>query len=293
MELHRLKKQLKRELKQQESQRKTSNRYRWIILILVVIALAAGFYTVYRQQQLTASQRLFAEGVKLESLGQPASAEKIYQEIYQRYPHTQEAAESLFRIAKFWQFNHQDVQRALLNYLKIEHDFPDNPLVLPACEEAARIVKYALRDFSRAIEFYQRLLDLNTGTPDQYYYEIADCYFRLENYSQARIELETLLEKYPQSTLTADVLYRKAGILLLEGRTQEARQDWLDVIDRYPDSKYRIQAEFDLARVLEEDGFLTEALQHYQQLKGDVEPALLDEKIKHLEKRIKDKREAT
>jgi tetratricopeptide (TPR) repeat protein len=293
MELHRLKKQLKRELKQQEIQRKKSNRNRWIILILVVLALAAGFYPAYHQQQLTASQRLFAEAVKLESLGQLASAEKKYQEIYQRYPQTQEAAESLFRIAKFWQFNHQDVQRALLNYLKIEHDYPDNLLVLPACEEAARIVKYTLRDFSRAIEFYQRLLDLNTGTPDQYYYEIADCYFRLENYPQARIELETLLEKYPQSTLTADVLYRKAGILLLEGRTQEARRDWLDVIDRYPDSKYRFQAEFDLAKVLEEDGFLTEALQHYQQLKGDVEPALLDEKIKHLKKRIKDKREAT
>lgn len=279
-------------MKQQETQGKTSNRNRWIILILVVLALAASFYPAYHQQQLTASQRLFAEGVKLESLGQPASAEKIYQEIYQRYPQTQEAAASLFRIAKFWQLNRQDVQRALLYYLKVEHDYPENPLVLPACEEAARIVKYALRDFSRAIEFYQRLLDLNTGTPDQYYYEIADCYFRLENYPQARIELETLLEKYPQSTLSADVLYRKAGILLLEGRAEEARQDWLDVIDQYPDSKYRIQAEFDLAKVLEEDGFLTEALQHYQQLKGDVEPALLDEKIKHLQKRIKDKREA-
>lgn len=279
-------------MKQQEIQRKKSNRNRWIIFFLVVLVLAAGFFPVYRQQQLSASQRLFAEGVKLESMGQLALAENKYQEVYQRYPHAQEAAESLFRIAKLWQFNHQDVQRALLSYLKIEHDYPDNPLVLPASEEAARIVKYTLRDFSRAIEFYQRLLDLNAGAPDQYYYEIADCYFRLENYSQARIELETLLEKYPQSDLAADVLYRKAGILLLEGLTEEARQDWLEVIDRFPDSKYRIQAEFDLAKVLEEEGFLSEALQLYQKLEGDVEPSMLEAKIQHLEKRINDKREA-
>jgi len=279
-------------LKQQEIQRKKSKRKRLIIFLLVVLALAASFFPIYQQQQLTASQRLFAEGVRLESLGQAAAAENKYKEIYQHYPHAQEAAESLFRVAKLWQYNHQDVQRALLNYLKLEHDYPDSPLVLSACEESARIVKYTLRDFSRAIEFYQRLLDLNTGTPDQYYYEIADCYFRLENYPQARIELETLLEKYPQSELVADVLYRKAGILLLEGLTEEARQDWLDVIDRYPDSKYRAQAEFDLAKVLEEEGYLTEALQHYQQLEGDVEPAMLKEKIKHLQQRIKDKREA-
>jgi TolA-binding protein len=256
------------------------------------LVLAASLYPVYRQQQLTASERLFAEGVELESLGQVTAAEKKYQEIYQRYSQTQEAAESLLRIGKLWQFDHQDMQQALLNYLKLEHDYPNSSLVLPAREEAARIVKYTLRDYSRALEFYQRLLDLNTGNPDQYYYEIADCYFRLENYPQARIELESLLEKFPQSPLVPDVLYRKAGILLLEGRVDEARQDWNLVIDRFPNSKHRIQAEFDLAKVLEEEGHLTEALQYYRQLEGEAEPALLNEKIKHLEQRIKDKKEA-
>lgn len=259
---------------------------------MVVLALAASLFPVYRQQQLTVSQRLFAAGVKLESLGQVATAKMKYQEVYQRYPHTQEAAESLFRVAKLWQFDHQDMQQALLNYLKLEHDYPNSPLVLSAREEAARIVKYTLRDYSRALEFYQRLLDLNTGTPDQYYYEIADCYFRLKNYPQARIELETLLEKYPQSALIPDVLYRKAGILLLEGRVEDARQDWGHVIERFPNSKYRIQAEFDLAKILEEEGHLKDALQHYRQLDGEVEPALLDEKIKHLEQRITEKKEA-
>ncbi|MFK5925167.1 MAG: tetratricopeptide repeat protein [Desulfuromusa sp.] len=289
MGLQRLKKQLKRELKQQDIQRKKSSRNRWLLLVLVIVALAASLLPLYRQRQLTASQRLFADGIKLESSGQISAAEKKYQELYQLYPQAQEAAESLLRIGSLWQYDHQEVQRALLNYLKLEHDYPKSSLVLPAREEAARIVKHSLRDYSRAIEFYQRLLDLNTGTPDQYYYELADCYFRLKNYPQARIELETLLEKYPQSVLVPDALYRKAGILLLEGRIEGARQDWHRVIELYPDSKYRIQAEFDLAKVLEEEGHLTEALQHYRQLEGEVDPALLDEKIKHLEQRITDK----
>ncbi|WP_321367793.1 tetratricopeptide repeat protein [uncultured Desulfuromusa sp.] len=292
MELHRLKKQLKQELKQQETRKKRFNLKRWIFAVAGIVMLLVVCFPFYRKQQLTAPQRLFSEAVELESLRNTTAAEKKYREVYQNYPQSQEAAESLFRIGNIWRFDHQDMQKALLNYLKLEHDYPHNPLVLPAREEAARIVKYTQRDYSRAIEFYQRLLDFNAGNPAQYYYEIADCYFYLENYSQARIELESLLEKYPQSDLAPDALYRKARILILEGLTEEARRDWLDIIERYPGSKHRTQAEFDLAKILEEEGSLQEALQHYQQLVGKLEPALLEEKIKHLEQRIEEKREA-
>ncbi|MDA3904311.1 MAG: tetratricopeptide repeat protein [Desulfuromusa sp.] len=287
-----MKKQLKRELKQQETKTKTSSRKRWILSVLVVLVLTTSLFLVYRRQQFTAPQRLFAKGIELESLGKISAAEKSYQEIYQNYPQAPEAVEALLRIGKLWQHDHQDEQMALLNYLKLEHDYPDSPLVLPAREEAAQIVKHTLRDYSQAIVLYQRLLDLNMGTPDLYYYEIADCYFRLENYPQARIELETLLATFPHSPLAPDVLYRKGGILLLEGRAEDAQQDWQSLIEQYPDSKYRIQAEFDLAKLLEEEEHLTEALQRYRQLEGFSQPLLLKEKIKHLERRIAEKKEA-
>ncbi|SEA35978.1 Tetratricopeptide repeat-containing protein [Desulfuromusa kysingii] len=252
----------------------------------------AAVYPLYSHYQLTAPQRLFAEAVELENLRQITAAEEKYQQVYQSYPQAPEAAEAILRIGNIWQFELQDMQKALLNYLQLEHDYPRSPLVQSAREEAARIAKYRLRDYPRAIEFYQRLLDFNEGRVDQYYYEIADCYFYLENYSQARIELESLLEKYPQSKFVVDALYRKARILLLEGQTKAAQQQWLHIIDKYPESKYRPQAEFDLAKILEEEGHLQEALQQYQQLRGKLEPALLDEKIKHLEQRIEDKKEA-
>ena len=261
-------------------------------MILVVLAVAIISIPVYRQQRLTEPQQLFALAVKQESLGEIGTAEKSYREIYQQYPQAEEAAAALLRIGKIWQYDFQEEQKALLSYLQLEHDYPESPLVLIAREEAAQIVKYTLRDYSRAVEFYQRLLDLDRGTPDQYYYEIADCYFRLENYPQARIELETLLEKYPDGTLTAAVLYRKGGILLLEGRAEDARQDWQRLIEEYPDSKYRIQAEFDLAKLLEEEGHLQGALQRYQLLEGEAEPSLLREKIEHLQQRITAKKEA-
>lgn len=287
-----MKKQLKRDLKRQDGKTKKSSRKRWFLFLLVALILTASLFPVYRKQQLMAPQRLFAKGIALESLGKISAAEKNYQDIYQNYPQAQEAAEALLRIGNLWQHDHKNEQMALLSYLKLEHDYPESPLVLSAREEAAQIVKHTLRDYSRAIVYYQRLLDLNMGDPDQYYYEIADCYFRLENYPQARIELETLLDLYPHSTLAPEVLYRKGGILLLEGRTADAQHDWQNLIEQYPESQYRKQAEFDLAKLLEEEEHLSEALQRYRQLKGFSQPLLLQEKIEHLERRIAEKKEA-
>ncbi len=279
-------------MKQQEIQTRKYSLKTWLIIILVLSVVVPALYYGYQLRQSTAPQRLFATAVKQESRGEIVAAEKSYRDIYQHYPRTQEAAEALFRIGKIWQYDHRDAQLALLNYLQLEHDYPESPLVLPSRQEAARIVKYVLRDYSRAIEFYQRLLDLNAGTPDQYYYEIADCYFRLENYPQARIELETLLENYPNSPLVPDALYRRGGILFLEGQVEKAQQDWQSLIERYPDSRYRVQAQFDLAKLQEEGGALEEALQSYRQLEGFSHPTLLQKKIEHLEQRIAEKKGA-
>ncbi len=279
---------MKREI--QRETRTTKPRFKlWFIVVLVLSLSTAALFYGYQQQQLTAPQRLFTLAVKQESQGKIAAAEKSYRDIYQHYPQSAKAAEALLKIGKIWQYNRRDGQRALLSYLQLEHDYPDSSLVLFAREEAAQIVKYTLKDYSRAIEFYQRLLDLNTGKLDHYYLEIADCYFRLEKYPQARIELEVLLENFPDSPLAPDVLYRKGGILLLEGRTKAAQQDWQSLIEQYPDSSYRLQAQFNLAKLLEEQGALKEALQSYREIEGFSPPEVLQKKIDHLEQRIADK----
>ena len=254
--------------------------------------VGAALVPVYRQQQLAVPQQLFTRAIKLESQGKVAAAKDIYREIYIKYPQTLEATESLLKIARIEQYDCQDEQRALLNYLQLEHDYPSSPLVLTAREAAAQIIKYTLRDYSRAIEFYHRLLDLNDGTPDCYYYEIADCYFRLKNYPQARIEFETLLEKYPDSSLVAESQYRRAGLFLLEGNGEAAQDTWKQLITDYPNSSFRSLAELDLAKQLEEEGLFEEALNRYQKLAAEKKTVVLSEKIEHLQQRIAKKKGA-
>jgi len=245
---------------------------------------------LYQQQKIAVSQRLLSKGIKFESLGQIDAAEKTYQKLYTKYPQAAEAAEALFRFAKIKQYDRQDEQRALLGYLQLEHDYPENRLVLKAREAAAHIVKYSFRDYSRAIEFYYHLIELGGGQPDRYYYEVGDCYFRLKNYPQARIELELLLEKYPDSSLAVEAQYRRAELFLLEGDGAAAQKVWQQLIEKYPKSHYRVLAEINLAKQLEERGLYEEALKRYQWLATKNQTPLLREKITHLQKRIAKKK---
>lgn len=287
MKLHLLKKRLKQE--QRQIAKNKPRRWLWLLLLLL---LTAATLPLYRQWKIAAPQRIYTAAVKDESLGKISAAQQLYKELYESYPRSQLAAEALLRAGQIYQYDQQQPQQALLCLLQLELDYPEHPLVRKAQEEAAQIVKYSLRDYSRAIVFYQRLLEQPGGNRDRYRYEISDCYFRLDNYSQARIELDILLEEHPKTAMLADVLYRKADLLLLENRLTEARAVWQRLIDEFPDSRYYSEARFNQAKLLEEEDRLQAALELYQQLENYPHPDLLQEKIKHLKQRIAAKKKA-
>lgn len=287
--MRQLKKQLKKEQRRTTQQNRRPRRWLLLLLLLVVAAAAVPLYQEYEK---TVPQDLFEEAARRESQGEVELAQQLYQRIYRQYPQTEQAVKALLQDARILQYDQRQEKQALLCYLQLQHDYPQHPLTREAQEAAAHIVKYALRDDARAIGMFQNLLEQSGGRRDRYYYEIADSYFRLDNYNQARIELEILLEEIPQTELLPDILYRKGGLLLLENRLEEAQADWQQLIDEFPDSDYSVQARFNLAKMLEEQDRLEEALELYRQLQDFPRPALLEEKIEHLLKRIAAKKKA-
>jgi len=290
MSLRKLKKELKK-----QGLRTQKNKHRGLRLILLVllgclvsIALVFG----YRSYQQTASERLFSKGLALEGQHRPEPALTRYQRLFRAYPESSRAAEALFRAGMISRFDLRQDQQALLYFLQLEHDYPQSALVVRAQLEAAELTKYRLRDFAEAIVVYQRLLDQGTGDGDRILSEIADCYFRLNNYAQARIELDTLLERFPESPLRAEVLYRRAGAALLEGQTAVARSGYVSLIETFPQSPYAGEARFCLAELLENEERLKEALKAYRGLTDYPRQDVLQEKIGRLEQRIAKKKKA-
>jgi len=122
---------------------------------------------------------------------------------------------------------------------------------------------------------------------------VADCYFRLNNFAQARIEFESLLKNDPKSDLFAEVQYRIAMTYALEGKLPEAAGAYRVVIERWSESPYAVEANFGLATVLEEQEELVEALKILEELKG-IYPKedILARKTEQVRERIEKKKKA-
>jgi len=268
-----------------------NNLLKSVILFLVLLLTGVIGYAKWEGYRFSEPQRLLTKGIKQESLGRSTDALDTYRQIIALYSQEPVAPEALYRMARLWHFDLQDPQQALLKYLLLERDHADSSHIQQAREAAARIVKIDLGDNIQAIGYYQRLQESGEGPLDHYLYEIADSYFRLENYYQARIELENLLSTYPDSSLIPEVLHRKATILVLEKRTDEAQQDWQQLVEDFPDSGYAGRARFNIALLLEEKGELELALEEYRSLENYPRPLLLEQKIDHLTRRIQNRKE--
>lgn len=286
-----MKKQLlKEELRRQG---KTPERKLWAVLALAAVLLSAGAGFWYYNKQKTSTEEAFKQAQALQVDGKYKAAAKIFLRLHAEHPGDMRAARALYLAAQIQELYLSRYSDALLNYLLLERDYPDAAEVEPARRQVAMLYKYRFNECSQAIAVYQKVLDEPGRDHDQLQYEVADCYFRLNNFEQARIEFESLLKTYPDSDLLAEVEYRIAVTYALEDKLPEAAGAYRRVIERWPDSPYALEAGFGLATVLEEQEKLTEALEILEGLAGNYpKQDILERKIEQVRERIAKKKKA-
>jgi len=172
----------------EEIQRRYPNRTRNRILAVTIpllLIISAGLVYWAKRDDMFAAQ--YSKGVELWEGGAYEKAVVTLREIYDDYPSFPLAPDALFQTAEILNINLHRYQEALLSYLLVLKDYPDNPLHERALSQVANIYKYRLMDYPAAIVAYQRLLDRDVAGRDRLLYEVADAYFRLNNFEQARI----------------------------------------------------------------------------------------------------------
>ena len=290
-EIQKLKKQLL--LEELKRQGKAPKQRLWIFLGLIMVALVAAGAYWYQANLQTRLEERFQEGLALRQETRYSEAVEMFKELHTEQPSFVRIPQALFQIAEIKDLYLGRYSDALLTYLMLERDYPDAPEVFAARKQVAVLYKYRLNDCGQAIAVYQKVLDDADGNSDQLQYEVADCYFRLNNFAQARIEFESLLKNDPQSDLFAEVQYRIAMTYALEGKLPEAAGAYRVVIERWSESSYAVEASFGLATVLEEQEELVEALKILEELKG-VYPKedILTRKTEQVRERIEKKKKA-
>ena len=266
MDIQKLKKRLLKE--EIRRQRKKSKYWRFlvpgILLGLVLLFAGLGFYLTHFDRILEDD---YAEAERLLARGDYQEAQAGFVSIYRRHPSFHLAPQALFQSGEILNVYQRNYDEALLAYLLLQKDFPENPLARRAQEQVAEIYKNRLRDYRKAIVAYQKLLD-GGDDQDQIQYQLADCYFRLEDYRQARSEFEKLSSRYPGSKLQAEVRYRIGVTFSLEGNQSEALKAFREVANRWPESDYALEALFSQASALEERDELPAALKLLEGLRG-------------------------
>ncbi len=292
MEVERLKKRLLQE--ELRHRRRNSPTYR-LLVVLVPIALlltAIGVYYHYA----TLEERLHATFARAENMvlgGDYEDAIVEYLEIYDGHPEFVLAPQALFRAGEVQNLFLKRFHDALLLFHNLERDYPDSPFVNDALKQEAEIYKNRLRDYGRAAALYQKLLDLGLEPADRFQYELSDCYFRINNFEQARIEFENLLKNWPESSLKTEVEYRIGMSYALDGKPRSAEKVFRTILKEKPGDPFAIEAKFGLATVLEDQERLRESLRVLKELVGIYPaPEALQRKIEKVEERIKKKKRA-
>lgn len=287
---------MKKQLLQEELKRKRRNSpvYRLLVILvpLTVLLLAGGAWYYYA----TLEERLYGVFNQAEEKiaeGNYGQAVEMYRLIYEGHPDFALAAKSLYRAGEVQNLFSKQYHDALLAFLKLEKDYPDSPHVLPALEQEADIYKSRLNDYGRAAALYQKLVDQGREPGDHFLYELADCYFRLNNFEQARIEFENMLKAWPQSRYVTEVRYRIGVAYSLDGKLKQAEEVFRQVIKDIPDDPFATEARFSLASVLEEQERLRESLKILVDLeKVYPNPEVVARKKAQVEERIKKKKKA-
>jgi TolA-binding protein len=291
-QIERMKKQLLRE--ELKRRRLKSPVYRLLIIFVpfcILLLAGSGWYYFATLDQRLYRDYNYAEELILE--GEYKKSIEVFRGIYDGHPGFKLAAKSLYRAGEVQNLFEKQYHDSLLLFLRLEKDFPDSPHVVSALEQEAEIYKNQLRDYGRAAALYQKLVDLEREPADYFLYELADCYFRVNNFEQARIEFENLLKAWPESTYATEARYRIGVTYSLEGKLKLAEDAFRKIIEELPDDHFATEARFSLASVLEEQGRLRESLKILVELETSYpNPDAVEQKKVQVEERIKKKKRA-
>jgi TolA-binding protein len=250
-----------------------------VLLVFVVSACGVG----------ADGQSIFERGERALSRGDYEVAVEAYTELFNSYPESPLAAESIYKRAYVYKNMLGDNRRAMDSYATLLDLYPNSEQVYTAREDIAAIHSSMNEDRLAIAEYAWLIENAPSDKHSGYRYEIAMKYVKRNDFDQARIEFEELLKSSPSEDFTPKAYYQIATTYYLEGRLEDAIKGYDIVIGNFIDDPLHIEARFSKAVALEELGRLKEALTLFKELRGEsASSELLKIRIDATEARIKE-----
>ncbi|MEO1332804.1 MAG: tetratricopeptide repeat protein [Myxococcota bacterium] len=188
---------------------------------------------------------------------------RYYKQLVMMYPRSSQAFAGLATIADILQHKLGKHEAAIEAYQKMVNDFPPNE------ELGEQDTKLREQEQTRA------------------QLRIANAYFALKNYEQARGEAEKLIQRWPKSSEAFQARFQIANSYYIEGRHAEAVGTYERLLEDEPEPELESLVLFELGNCFQELDEKERALAYYYGCLADhPDPLLVQRKIKRLRKRI-------
>jgi tetratricopeptide (TPR) repeat protein len=141
---------------------------------------------------------------------------------------------------------------------------PHGKFSFRARREIAQIFHDKLKDYRSAALGFERLVQAfpDRDGIEEYQYRIAQSYFIIREFSQARTEARLLLEKHPDSPLWAETMLLVANSFYVEGRFREATKAHKRLLSKNPGEEFESRSLFELGMCYQELGDYKKAEQN-------------------------------
>lgn len=173
-------------------------------------------------------------------------------------------------------YNQEFFDLAAQQFIKFYNSYP-NSAKIPDAKYYAGMSYFKLGEFSRArIEFQSAALEYpRSERAGECWFKTGECYERIENKAEAAKSYETIRLLYPDHPLAAEGVYKAAVLNLELGNSDKSQQLFRMILDRYNSSAYYFAAIVKLGGILYQIGELqkaTDLLRKVLETKADETP---------------------
>ena len=199
----------------------------------------------------------------------------------------------MYRLGLILETHLKDFEGAIFNYEECNRLSTDRVSIYEVLKRIANIYFDYLQLSDKAIATYRRAMEFSPDSLelDFFQYRIARSYFRTNNFAQARIEYQSLLERFPKSQYGPKARFEIGNSYFMEGNYDTAIEALKKVLRQDGGSQTAEEGRYLMAQCLEQKERLSEAKSLYEGLLTSYpHPEVIKIRLEAIQKQMKQKK---
>jgi TolA-binding protein len=188
-----------------------------------------------------------------------------FESMLKKYPQSKFFPDALYALAEAY-FKKADYARSCEIFVKFRDEFKDSPLRGQALYMLGTSF-ISLGRINEALSVFKdtaKLDALDNELLQKVEYEIADCYYKLGQESEAVIRFKLLRAKYPDSKLTPDIMWWLGQYYYRSNDLNLARRYFSSLTVDFPDSQLIADAFYAIGLTFSDENKFTQAVDNFR-----------------------------